>query len=119
MDKGLETILRVENIRLKAQHGWYEEERIMGGMYSVSVTLYDHVSGNETFTDLDESINYERIYNNVVSIMAKEFHLIESSCKAIHDAMKLLKKDAIWEVQIIKENPPIKFVESTQFTLKG
>ncbi len=119
MSRSLETTLSINNIRVKAFHGWYAAERKLGGMYSISVNVYSSVDENENFEDLDASVNYENVYANVVEIMKLEFKLIESCCKAIHENLQTLKPNAIWEVTIVKENPPLKFVGSTSYTIKG
>jgi 6-pyruvoyl-tetrahydropterin synthase len=51
--------------------------------------------------------------------MAEEHMLIESACKTIWDRLKALHPDEIWEVNICKEDVPLKFVESTSFKIKG
>ena len=119
MSRSLETTLSINNIRVKAFHGWYAAERKLGGMYNISVNVFSNVELNENFDDLDNSVNYENVYSNVVEIMKSEFKLIEASCKAIHESLKTLKPNSIWEVTIVKENPPLKFVGSTSYTIKG
>ena len=119
MSRSIETTLSINTIRVKAFHGWYASERKLGGMYSISVNVYASVDENENFEDLDASVNYENVHSSVVGIMKKEFKLIESCCKAIHENLRPLKPNAIWEVTIVKENPPLKFVGSTSYTIKG
>jgi dihydroneopterin aldolase len=115
----LDAVLSVENIRVKAQHGWYQEERKLGGMYSVSVKMFHRVKTSEQFHNLDSSINYELIYSKVLEVMEREFHLIEECCKYMHEALKKLDQESIWEVELVKEQPPLKFVGLTKFALKG
>jgi dihydroneopterin aldolase len=119
MSNRLETVLSVDNIRVKAFHGWYESERKLGGMYSISVKVYNQAPNNEDFHDLETSVNYEDIQERVVAIMKEEFKLIEESCKAIFDHLKELKPNATWKVSLVKENPPIKYVGATKFEIKG
>ncbi|MBR9859494.1 FolB domain-containing protein [bacterium] len=119
MGKELEATLAVENLRVKAKHGWYEEERVIGGMYTINVRMFHSVRDSEQFDDLSASINYEVIYKQVLDVMQNEFHLIEHCCKSIFNRMKSLDQNAIWEVELIKEEPPLKFVGNTSFTLKG
>jgi len=111
--------LSIDNIKVKAFHGWYDAERKVGGMYSVSVRIYDSVDIDQNFADLDSSVNYEKIYDKVIEIMGLEFKLIEECCKTLFDNLKLLKPNAIWEVLLVKENPPLKYVGATSFKLKG
>ncbi|MEY2924439.1 MAG: dihydroneopterin aldolase [Bacteroidota bacterium] len=111
--------LSIDNIKVKAHHGWYEAERKVGGMYSVSVKVFSKVNTNDDFSDLDSSVNYEKVYASVIDIMDKEFKLIEECCKALFDAVKQLKPNSVWEVLLVKENPPLKYVGATSFKLKG
>jgi len=115
----LESELSIDNIKVKAHHGWYEAERKVGGMYSVSVKVFSKVNTNDDFSDLDPSVNYEKVYASVIAIMDKEFKLIEECCKALFDAVKQLKPNSVWEVLLVKENPPLKYVGATSFKLKG
>lgn len=119
MSNRLETVLSVDNIRVKAYHGWYAAERVLGGMYNISVQVISSAAADEEFHDLESSVNYEYIQERVVAIMKQEFKLIEECCKAIFDDLKALKPNAVWRVNLVKENPPIKYVGATQFEIKG
>lgn len=119
MDGRIETVLSVDEIRVKAHHGWYESERKIGGMYRIAVKIYDQNTTDENFSNIDDTVNYELIYDAVISLMKQEFKLIEECCKALWDALKPLKPDAIWEVNLVKEDVPIKFIGSTSFTIKA
>lgn len=119
MDHSLETVLSVDNIRVKAYHGYYAAERKIGGMYSITVQLYRSIDRGQLLVDLDSTVNYEVIYNEVLTIMKQRFDLIETSCKAIFDRMKELSADDIWKVTVVKENPPLKYVGATRFEIKG
>ena len=119
MNNSLDTVLSVDNIRVKAYHGWYESERKIGGMYSISVQLYRSIPADHNFVDLDTTVNYEVIHQRVLGIMKQPFHMIETCCKAIFDSMKELNAEDVWKVKIIKEDPPLNYVGSTQFEIKG
>ncbi|MGB1039197.1 MAG: dihydroneopterin aldolase [Bacteroidia bacterium] len=119
MEARIETILTIEKIRVKAYHGWYEAERKIGGMYSISVKIYDSSVTSETFNEMDDSVNYEDIYDVVVKTMKEEYKLIETCCKSLWDRLKELRKSAVWEVLLEKEDVPMKYVGQTTFTIKG
>lgn len=119
MGKGIEAVLSVDNIRVHAYHGWYPEERMIGGMYNINVRMFRTVDQTEHFSNLEASINYELIYDLVLDTMKQEFHLIEHCCKALFDKLKGLDNHSIWEVHLIKEEPPLNFVGATSFKLKG
>lgn len=119
MQHSLHTILSIENVRVKANHGWYAAERKIGGMYAVSVYIHDTVPVLEQFDGISNTINYETIYSIIITEMKVEHTLIEQCCKSLWHSLKALKKDATWEVKLVKEDVPIKFVGQTTFTIKG
>ena len=119
MSKSLETVLNIENVRVKAYHGWYASERKIGGMYTISVNIYSTAAQSRTFLDIEDTINYEEIHSVIITTMKEEFKLIENCCKTLWDRLKLLSQNDVWEVSLIKEEVPIKHVGSTAFRVKG
>ncbi|MDC1395623.1 dihydroneopterin aldolase [Bacteroidia bacterium] len=119
MEGRIETKLSIESIRVKAYHGYYAAERKIGGMYSISVCVFDSSSVAENYAEIDDSVNYEMIHAEVISIMKNEYKLIEECCKAMWDVLKKLKPSAVWEVHLVKEDVPIKHVGSTSFSIKA
>ena len=119
MAHSLETILSIDDIRVKAYHGWYEAERKIGGVYRISVKAHTSVPSNCTFSDMDDSINYEGIHTMVVDVMKQEYKLIEHCCKTLFDGLKAINSAVVWEISLVKEDVPIKHVGSTSFTIKG
>ncbi len=119
MANRLSTVLSIDEIRVKAHHGWYEAERILGCMYSISIKVHLDMSEDEDFSDLETSVNYEQIYDKVITIMKQEHKLIEHCCKSIYSSVKELRPSSVWEVLLTKENPPIKYVGNTSFKIKG
>ena len=119
MSSSLETILSIDNFRVKAHHGWYESERKIGGFYSISIQVFSTIQESQSFDDMDHSINYEEIHETVITVMKDEFKLIEQCCKVLFVRLKQLKPTEIWQVNLIKEDVPIKHVGSTSFCIKG
>lgn len=119
MQESLETILSISKVRVKANHGWYPSERKIGGMYSISVRIFSKRENTEQFDDIDDTINYEDIYNIITAVMKREYKLIETCCKSLWDELKPLSREDVWEVTLEKEDVPIKHVGSTSFVVKG
>jgi len=119
MNNTIESILSIDNVRVKANHGWYESERKLGGMYIISVCIHRILDADYTFDHLNKSVNYEIVHQIILETMQEEHMLIESACKAIWDKLKLQHANEIWEVNIRKEDVPLKFVGSTSFKIKG
>lgn len=119
MSGTIESVLSIEEVRVKANHGWYESERKIGGMYLITVRAYLQLNMNETLTDLSHTINYEKVHQIIIDTMSEEHHLIESACKTIFDKLKSDYQNEIWEVFIRKEDVPLKYVGSTSYSIKG
>ena len=119
MEKALESRLSVENIRLRAKHGWYEEERILGGWYRIDVHFQRKVGEEQSFDDLSSTVNYELIQERVRAVMAQEHSLIEHACKAVFDSLRQLSGDGRWSVELTKEHPPIAHMGETKFKVSG
>lgn len=119
MEGRIDTLLSVENIRLKARHGWYKQERAIGGVYIINVHLSSSASIIQEFEELSSTVNYEIIHEKVTMVMKTEHKLIEHCCKAIFDEMKRIVPEGLWEVEIIKEAPPIKHLGRTKYVIKG
>lgn len=119
MSDTVESILTIENVRLKANHGWYESERKIGGMYTLNVRLFKILDSHHVFSHLDHTINYEIVHRILLETMEEEHHLIESACKTIWDKLKSIYPNEIWEVTIQKEQVPLKYVGSTSYQMKG
>jgi dihydroneopterin aldolase len=119
MEHSLQTILSIENVRVKAHHGWYPAERKIGGMYSISVFIYKYTHAAESYIEIADTINYESIHAIILEEMKVEYTLIEHCTKSLWDKLKVLQEESIWEVKLVKEDVPIKFVGQTSFTIKG
>lgn len=119
MSHSLETKLSIANVRVKAHHGWYAAERKIGGMYTISVSVYSCADIAEDFSEIEDSVNYEEIYAIIKSVMSQEFKLIEHCCKTLWTGVKELSAKDKWEVSLVKEDVPIKHVGHTSFTISG
>jgi 7,8-dihydroneopterin aldolase/epimerase/oxygenase len=119
MNNSLETKLSIVNIKVKAHHGWYESERKIGGMYNVSVHLFQQIEVDLDLSEINNSVNYEHIEVIVREVMKNEYKLIEHCCQVIFKKLKKIKPEAIWLVELVKLDVPIKHVEQTSFAIKG
>ena len=111
-------VLKVNDLRVWANHGWYEEERLIGGEYRIDVTMSVEIS--DAHTDLSDTVDYQDVVDLTNDIMRQTFKLIEDSCLAIFNAL-LTKLDKIkaLEVTVTKLNIPINNLQSTSFTVKS
>ena len=101
-------VIALEGMRFWAFHGYYEEERILGGWFTVDVFVTTNTNAAAADDDLYKTVNYEVVFLAVKYEMAKSVQLIETlaanivtSLKNKFDGMQALK------VQITKHQPPL------------
>ena len=73
----MKTRITLKGLHFHANHGYYEEERKMGNPFivNVSVKIDDFDTNND---DINDTINYEDIYNICRSEMKKTQKLLET-----------------------------------------
>ena len=77
----------LNNIRLYAYHGVLEQERTVGGWYSVTLTI-DYPLAKAMETDcVDDTLDYAKVLEVVVSEMKKRSRLIEHVAGRILSAL--------------------------------
>lgn len=103
------TKIRIENMRFKAYHGVYPKENKVGGEYIVDIVLdvnVDKAAKNDT---LEDTYNYEIVFQICKKEMAIISKLIEHVAYRIKNSIsknfKIKKKNIF--VRVTKCNPPI------------
>lgn len=104
------SIYKVELIDIEffAYHGLYEEERKVGNKYTVDVLIELEKAFEAEEVMLNETINYENIYNAVFEVMTVSELLLETIAQKI--IKKLKNEFAEYSkivVSVCKYNPPI------------
>ncbi len=100
--------LILENMQFYAHHGHFEEERIIGGLFSVDLVVETDISACAESDRLDDAVDYSKIYEAVRHEMQIPAHLIEHLAKRIFDAvMKTSGKIIAATVTVSKLNPAI------------
>jgi 7,8-dihydroneopterin aldolase/epimerase/oxygenase len=80
--------IRLHNAVFYAYHGNLHEERNLGGKFHVDVEMETDFSAAAEHDKLQDTINYESIYNLVQDVvMQHNFHLIEALAKRIADTI--------------------------------
>ena len=92
-------------MRFYAYHGFYEEERIVGGYYALDVTMDVGGVGED---DLTKTVNYETVYE-ICKIQMKEKHqLIETVVDEIFWGIKKqFQSIRSMKIQLQKLHPPL------------
>lgn len=97
----------LKDVRFHAFHGFYEEERLLGGEFFVTIEteadVYD--DGND---NLNNTVNYERLFEITSQEMSKTKKLIETVAHSILDRVRheFLAVKAI-KVCLRKSNLPL------------
>ena len=100
--------IKLQGMEFYACHGHLPEERIIGRYFYVDVTVSADV-GRATETDnLEDTLNYQKIYDIVKQEMAVPSHLLEHIAGRIIRALKAeFSTINRVEVRIRKNNPPL------------
>ena len=100
-------LITVEGIRVFAHHGHLPEEAILGGHFIVNVWVSADTSEVETSDDLNDTVDYVKIIENVKEQMAIRADMIEVPAKRIVDAILSLDRVQKVKVEVEKIQPPI------------
>ncbi|MFN8276708.1 MAG: dihydroneopterin aldolase [Chitinophagales bacterium] len=99
----------IEGLQFYAHHGYYKEEQVLGGKFVVDVYLQTDVSAAANSDQLDQTINYEEVYQLVKTAMEERSKLLEhvaqrilSNIKSRYPQLESVK------VRVSKHQPPLK-----------
>ncbi|HVZ58066.1 MAG TPA: dihydroneopterin aldolase [Chitinophagaceae bacterium] len=101
-------IIRLENLRFTAHHGLYPEEALAGNEFRVDLWLA-FVPAKEPFSRLEDTVNYERVYEVVKAHMDRRTNLLETL--AMHITEEIGRDFPVvqeMEITIRKAHPPIR-----------
>ena len=101
-------IIKVENIRVFANHGCLSEETKIGSDYRVDLEVKANLQPSAKSDLLSETVDYVFLNRVIREEMQKPSHLLETVARRILDRIftedKLIKKGTVC---ISKLNPPI------------
>jgi len=101
-------LIAVEGMHFFAYHGFYKEEQKLGNNYIVDVYLTTDLKTAAASDNLQDTINYEKVYEVSGKVMSKKTKLLETLAESI--AMELsqqFKTIQHIKVRISKLNPPM------------
>lgn len=100
--------IELHDMMFHSFHGVSEEERKTGGEYIVSVTMEVDFSAAEESDQLDDTLDYEGVYNVVREEMEIPSKLIEHVAgRIIKRLRKEFSKIQTIEIRLTKLNPPV------------
>ena len=98
----------LDDMRFYAYHGVMEQERLVGGEYSVSLAVEADLMEAVRTDDVADTVNYAALYEIVKSEMAVSSKLLEHVAGRIgRRAMEKFERITMLTVRVTKLNPPM------------
>lgn len=111
-------ILAIEGMEFYAKHGYYAHEKEIGGRYLVDVYLTLDLTKAGKSDQLEDTLNYEVVFNIVQSIMASSKNLIEHIAHLIlEEIQEQFSELNHIKVKVTKIAPPLKGQVQNTFVL--
>ncbi len=102
------SIITLEKMEFHAYHGLLEYEKVLGNTFEVTLSIKLDTTKAEKSDNLDDTLNYKRVYDTVSKVMKIRTNLIEHLAKNIITAVMtqfpIIEKST---VVLSKYNPPI------------
>ncbi|MBP9994709.1 MAG: dihydroneopterin aldolase [bacterium] len=101
-------LISIEKMEFYAYHGCFEEERKIGTWFNVDLSLEVDTSKAEKSDNLEDTVNYQSVYQVVKEQMMMPSHLLENVARRILDAIgrQFPAVSYAW-VKVKKMNPPL------------
>jgi 7,8-dihydroneopterin aldolase/epimerase/oxygenase len=102
--------IRLHNAVFYAYHGVLLDEQNLGGKFEVDVDLHCDLSRGAKSDHLDDTVNYERVYDCIRTLVLEKKHLLlESLASAIGKGiLKNFSKVHSVTVKVRKPSAPVK-----------
>lgn len=111
----------LEGMKFHAEHGFYEEEAIIGNEFVIDVTVETDFYAASQSDNLTKTINYEQIYKVCSNVMLLRKKLLEKIGEEIIETLKQQHPEILnINVRVQKLSPPFggdvqsAFIEITQ-----
>jgi len=101
-------IITLRNMRFHARHGCYDFEKEQGNTFLVTLTMKLDTSKAEETDRLQDTLNYQKVYEVVKLEMEQPSNLIENVAKRILNAvMQSFPEIKSLKIELSKLNPPM------------
>ena len=101
-------LIEIEGMQFYAFHGHFEAEQIVGNNFQVDIQFETDFSKAAISDNLNDTINYQEVYNLIKKEMQKTSRLLENVAQRILDSIfKAFPEINICKVKISKLNPPM------------
>ena len=100
--------IELKDVRLYAYHGVLEQERRVGGEYSVSLRVHYNISKAMKSDDVNDTLNYALLLDIIKKEMTQPSDLLEHVAGRIGTAIvnRFSEVEGI-DISITKRNPPL------------
>jgi dihydroneopterin aldolase len=106
-------VIHLHAIRFRGFHGVHEEERILGGEFEVDLSV-SFKPGESIISELDQTIDYTRLYDLVKKRMATPTPLLETIATEIASVIQSEYSEIIKiSISIKKLYPPVNNFEGS------
>ena len=98
----------LDEMRFYAYHGVMEQERLVGGEYSVSLAVEADLTEAVRTDDVADTVNYAALYEVVKNEMAVPSKLLEHVAGRIgRHALDMFERITTLTIRVTKLNPPM------------
>ncbi len=98
----------LESMEFYAYHGCFKEEQVIGNRFIVDLEIDVDSSEAEISDRLQDTVNYQAVYNEVKGAMELKSHLLEHLGRRILDALRdRFPQISHAKVKVSKMNPPM------------
>ena len=113
-------IIELEDMKFYAHHGCNKDEQIAGNNFIVNVKIKTNVSLPAKSDNINDALDYVKIYEIVKKEMEKTSHLLENVTARIIDSIfEQFPKIKSAKVKVSKASPPINGeIQKVSLTLK-
>lgn len=102
------SVISIEKMEFYAYHGCFEEERKIGTWFNVDLSMEIDTSKAEASDNLEDTVNYQEVYQVVKREMMVSSNLLENVARRIINAVKETFPDVSYTwVKVNKMNPPL------------
>ena len=101
-------LIEIEGMQFYAFHGHFEAERVVGNNFQVDLHFKTDCSKAAMSDNLNDTVNYQKVYDIVKKEMETPSHLLEHVAQRILDSLFLAFPEiSDTKVKISKLNPPM------------
>lgn len=98
----------LENMEFYAYHGCFREEQVIGNRFLVDLEVDVDTTGAEVSDRLQDTLNYQALYEEIKQAMAIKSHLLEHIARRILDTLSVkFPQVKRAKLKISKMNPPM------------